>query len=141
MIHQRTFCLITTLLSIELSGQLLFFSKVVFLTSRAHGGGAPPPSTFFQNLINNKILYCKLKLQTYLLTYLTASVKIGDMTKFFLQLSLFNITVWSSRAFKPVSSSKIFFRVILGRPTLLRSSASHNKTLMNGFLARDIFPS
>ena len=41
-------------------------------------------------------------------------------TKFFLQLTLSNITVWSSRASKPVSSSKIFFRVILGWPTLRR---------------------
>ena len=48
------------------------------------------------------------------------------MTKFFPQLTLSNITVWSSCASKPVSSSKIFFRVILGRPTLLLSSGSHN---------------
>ena len=62
------------------------------------------------------------------------------MTKFFLQLPLFNLTVWSSRASRPVSSSKTCFRVILGRLTLLRSSGSHNRTLPAGSLCLDTWP-
>ena len=86
--------------------------------------------TFFTKI--SPVIDYKLKFSTCLLAYLTASEKIGDMTKFFLQLTLSNITVWSSRASKPVSSSKIFFRVILGRPTLLRSSGSRVVTWYMG---------